>query len=263
MAITLNVKSENEAVRVHREAVAQRVLEHFGSCLPRSRLLCFLDEDDPPSLKGERGAANRGLYGPIHDNTPMADWPEYVTSLIFVDDDVSIPFPRVIDDLVYLYGSTCANEVGLVMTLAHELQHAIQHANMRKLWAVNGLIQNLDRKIIDVLKLTWADIPTEREARIVSKRTAVHLVGVQRVEEYLDEKIAERTTEADAADWLFVRRLTPSGSVDLDAETKQLLGRLRSYRSELQEVLQEKKDAKNPDFLDIELDGYLIESGQR
>ena len=45
---------------------------------------------------------------------------------------------RVIDDLVYLYGSTCADEVGLTMTLAHKLQHAIQHGKERNVWAVNS-----------------------------------------------------------------------------------------------------------------------------
>lgn len=115
-----------------------------------------MDDDDPPTLKGDRGAANRGFYGPIHNTTRLPDLPDYVASCIFVDDGISIPFPRVVDDLVYLYGSTCANEVGLTMTLAHELQHAIQHANVRKLWAANSLINRLDRKVIDALKLQWA-----------------------------------------------------------------------------------------------------------
>ena len=143
LPVTLKVKSYEAVVMAQREAAAQLVLDHFGDRLPPSRLLCFLDDDDPPTLRGERGAANRGLYGPIHDNTPMADWPDYVTNCIFVDDGISLPFPRVIDDLVYLYGSTCANEVGLTMTLAHELQHAIQHANVRKVWAINGLVPQL------------------------------------------------------------------------------------------------------------------------
>ncbi len=100
---------------------------------------------------------------------------------IFPDDGVSNPpFPRVIDELIYLYGSTCADEVGLVIVLAHELQHAIQHANVRKPWALNGLVLKLDTNVFDALKLTWADIPIEREARIVSKRMAVHLFGEKR-----------------------------------------------------------------------------------
>jgi hypothetical protein len=258
MAHTLEVKSSDEVVRAQREGAARRVLSHFGDSLPASRLLCFLDDEDPPDLRRLRGPANRGLYGPVHDNTPMGDyWPEYVTDFIFVDDGISLLFPRVIDDLVYLYGSTCANEIGLTMALAHELQHAIQHANARKVWAVNGLVQNLDQRIIDAVKLTWLDIPIERETRIVSKSVALHFFGEQRVREYIDQKIAERLTEADAVDWQFVSTLTRSSTVDLEAETKRLFARLRGYRAELEAILEEKKRGKNSDFLDISLDSYF------
>src|ERR1700731_2051334 len=124
MPVTLKVKSENAAEQVQREEAARRVLDYFDGGLPPSRLLCFLDDDEAPELKQVFGAANRGVYGPITDSTPLAMWPECVSSCILVDDGVSLFHPRVIDDLVYLYGSTCANEVGLTMTLAHELQHA-------------------------------------------------------------------------------------------------------------------------------------------
>jgi hypothetical protein len=217
-----------------------------------------LDDDDPLTLKGERGTANRGLYGPIHDSTPMGNWPDYVTSCIFIDDGISLPFPRVVDDLVYLYGSTCANDVGLTMTLAHELQHAIQHASARKVWSVNGLVPQLDKTVIAALNLQWADIPVERETRIVSKRVAVHIFGEQRVTQYIDERLAENITRndvADAADWQFVRTLTSSSSVDLVTDTHRLFRRLKGYRSELETVLREKKD--NPDFGDIDLSEYF------
>jgi len=257
MTVTVQVKSRDEVVRLQRDRIARKVLSYFGHRLPGSRLLCFLDDDDPHLLRRAHGPANRGIYGPIHDNTPMGDWPDYVTDHVLVDDGINLLFQRAIDDLIYLYGSTCATKMGLTMALAHELQHAIQHANHRRLWAVNGLVQNLDRKIIDVLKLTWSDIPVEREARIVSKSVAVHFFGEQPVQEYINHKIAERVTEADAADWRFVATLTPSSTVDLDAETRRLFGRLRGYEAELEAVLQEKKRGENPDFLDIDLAPYF------
>jgi hypothetical protein len=259
VSVILKVKSEEAAVRKQREATAGRVLDYLGGCLPSSRLLCFLDDDDPQALRREYGSANRGGYMPIHDNIPLVNLPGYVTDCIFVDDGVSIPFPRVVDGLIYLYGSTCANNVGLTMTLAHELQHAIQHANVRKVWAVNGLVPNLGRKIIDALKLTWVDIPIEREARIVSKRAALYLFGEQRVNRYIDEKIAEHVTEADAADWQFVRKLTASSSVDLVAESKRLFNRLKGYKAEVEAALLEKKESNNPDFLDIDLSTFFDE----
>jgi hypothetical protein len=125
MAVTLTVKSDDIALREHREEIAQRVLARFIDSLPTSRSLCFLDDDDPPALKHAFGAANRGLYGPVRDSTPVPDWPEYVTDRIFVDDGVSLLRPRVIDDLVYVHGRAWASGAGATMTLAHELQHAV------------------------------------------------------------------------------------------------------------------------------------------
>jgi len=217
-----------------------------------------LDDNDPVILKHAFGAANRGAYGPIKDSTSLDIWPDYVTGCILVDDGISLLFPRVIDDLVYLYGSTCANEVGLTITLAHELQHSIQHAYARRVWAVNSLIPQLPKTAIAALKLQWADIPIERETRIVSKGVAVDFFGEQRVTEYIDEKIAQGITRgdvADVADFQFIRTLTPSSSVDLTDDTQQLFNRLKSHRSELEAVLQEKKD--DPDFSDIDLDAYF------
>ena len=88
----------------------------------------------------------------------------------------------------------------------------------------------------------------------------MHFFGEVRVREYIDQKIAERVTEADAGDWQFVRfvrTLTPSSTVDLNAETKQLFERLRGYRAELEAALQERKRLKDCDFLDIDLGVYF------
>jgi hypothetical protein len=124
----IEVKVKDNAVRIQREAAAQRVLSHFGLSMPESRLLCFLDDVDPTALRAKYGPANRGLYGPIHANQDLpSQLPEYVRRCIDIKDKY-FGRTRVIDDLVYLYGSTCDDEVGLAMTLAHELQHLIQHA---------------------------------------------------------------------------------------------------------------------------------------
>lgn len=140
------------------------------------------------------------------------------------------------------------------MTLAHELQHAVQHAVAHDVWAVNGLVQR-SGTIVEALQLTWADIPIEREARIVSKTTAIHLFGERRVEEFIDQKMAEQV--ADAADWRFIRTLTPSTSVNLPAETKRLLERVRPFRSVLEDALQQAKDRDNPDYTNVDLSSFF------
>ena len=256
MPVTIEVKSGDAVLKGHRKMVAQRVLDHLGPCLPNSRALCFLDDEDPPELRREHGPANRGGYMVVHDEGYLDGWPSYVRECVCPSDRFGHR-TRVIDDLVYLYGSTCADEVGLTMTLAHELQHAIQHGKERKVWAVNSLIANdLSRRTIAALKLKWSDIPIEVEARIVSKHVAESIFDEQRVTHHIDTKIAERITEADSADWQYIRTLTVSTTIDLAAETQQLLKRLKGFRLELENALQEKR--QNPDYADIVLDAFSL-----
>jgi hypothetical protein len=257
MSIPPKVKSGDAQVKAQRESSAQRVMSYFGLCLPQSRLLCFLDDEDPVELRKTFGPTNRGLYRPIHDNTVLDGLPSDVQHCICPSDRTGRR-ARVVDDLVYLYGSTCNDEVGLTMTLAHELQHSIQHAKMRKLWAANGLVRRLD---MVGLKLTWADIPIEREARIISKRVAECLLGEQRVNQYIDRKIAKPIPDDDLADWRFIRTLTPSDSIDLVSRTQLLFEQLKDCRPELEAVLRKARQDSNPDFSDIDLDVFFVPGG--
>jgi hypothetical protein len=257
MSITVEVKSKNEAARIQREKAAQRVVSHFGLCLPTSRVLCFLDDEDPSSLKQAFGATNRGLSGTIKDGDDLSVWPDYVRKCMHVDHDVYPYTRRVIDQLIYLHGSTCNDEVGLTMTLAHELQHAIQHDKVRKVWAVNSLIRHLPTAVDD-LKLEWADIPIERDARTVAKRVALDLYGEQPVREYIHKRSAEAVEPHDVADWHFVRGLTPSSSVDLVGDTHGLFHRLKDYRHEVEGALRERQN--DSDFSDVNLDEFFNSS---
>jgi hypothetical protein len=252
MPVTLHAKSGDAAVRHHREATAQRVIDYFGDRLPPMRLLCFLDDNDSGRLRGERGR-----YETIHDGTPLAHLPDYVSERIYVDDHVSFYFPRVIDGLVFLYGSTCANEVGLSMTLAHELQHTVQRNNMRQLWAANSLVNQLKNEVFDTLKMTWSDIPIEREARIVSKHAAVQLFDEQRVTEYIEERIREHVSDGDFADWQFIHSIAPMDSVDLLGGTRKLFQQLKDYKPELESALLELRKHHPEDFGDINLDDFI------
>jgi hypothetical protein len=149
----------------------------------------------------------------------------------------------------------------LVLTLAHELQHVVQHSDARDIWAVNSLVNELDRAVIQKLNITWADIPIEIEARLVSKRVAESLFGRDRVQAHIDKKIAERTTDADAADWRFIRSLDTVKSVELGNATQSLYARLRKCRPELEAAL--KRRARNsPDFADIQLDPLFDPMGK-
>jgi len=121
-----------------------------------------------------------------------------------------------------------------------------------------ALLQTLciNKRIIQAVNLKWADIPIEREARVISKRAAEYLFGEEAVRKYIDDKIAGQISEDDKADWQFVRTLSPSSAVDLVTGTQILFQRLRDYRAELQKVLQHAKN-DDSDFADVDLDSFF------
>ena len=84
------------------------------------------------------------------------------------------------------------------------------------------------------------------------------LLGEQRVNQYIDRKIAERITDDDADDWEFIRTLTPSDSVDLASSTQLLFELLKGCRPELEALLRKVKQTGNPDFTDIDLDAFFV-----
>jgi len=255
MPCTIEVKASDAAVKTQRRMLAQRVTDYFGLSLPDSRLLCFLDDEAQSSVGGDLGPANRALYMPIHDMADLEGWPNYVRNCIYPSDRYGSR-TRVIDDLVYLRGSTCVDDVGLTISLAHELQHSIQHSAARELWAVNGLVSmDLSPEAIKDLGLEWADIPIEVDARIVSKRVAECFFGELRIRQHIDKKIAQPATEGDARDWQFIRTLMPSMVVNLTSETRRLIERVKDYRPEIEARLHEK--TQNPDYTDIDLNAFF------
>jgi hypothetical protein len=254
MHLTLDVKSADPEKKRHREALAQRVLD----CLqgrPDRRLLCFLDDEDWKAFKQVCGAAHRGFYSPIILTERFWQWaPNYIWEIVN-------PGELAFDDLVYLHGSTCSCGVGLAMTLAHELQHFLQHSEQTQLWAANSLVPRLPKTALRALELRWCDIPLEREARIVSKRTAEQVFGAELVRQYIDHKIADRETDDDASDWQCVQGLAALAPYNLAEETRLFFPRLKGYRRELEQVLRDFQ-AENPDFLAVDL-GALLSGADR
>lgn len=211
----------------------------------------MLDDEDPSCLRDELdlGPANRGLHCPIHKNTDLSVWPSYVRDHLHLENGITGSLEPIVDDLIYLYGSTCADEVGLSMTMGHELQHAIQRDQFCELWVVNSVASR-----IAPLNL-WCDIPIEVEARIMSKRMAQVIFGEERVEAYIRRKIDQNVTAEDVSDWKFVRSLGPFSSIDLAAETKRLFARLKNRRAEVETKCREGR--WDVDFGKIDLDAYF------
>ena len=163
------------------------------------------------------------------------------------------------DDFIYLHGGTCSNDIGLTMTLAHELQHFIQHGTVRSLWAVNSVafhtLMHLERDEFEALGLRACDIPTEREARIVAKQIAERLFGVEAVRSYIEDRKSERVTTQDAMDWDCIQGLDSSTPYDLATETRLFFPRIKSCRSALERTIRQ----GDVDFQGVNLDAWFVD----
>lgn len=251
MPVTIEIKCQGDTLKQKRRLAAESVIAYFGE-LPDRRLLCVFDDEDCQAFKALGGEEQRGFYTRIRRGDPY--WghrPLYVNELILVPDPITYHLKQTFDDLIYVHGSTCADETGLVMTFAHELQHFVQHGTKTQIWAENTLISNLGT-ILSALQLQWSDIPVEREARVVAKRTAEILCGAEAVRQYIVRKLAGATTSQDIADWSFIQNLDAANdATDLGNATRSIFQRLKSYRSELEKVLADFKN--DTDFKDIDL----------
>ena len=258
MRPTVKVKSDDSMIRAQREAAAERVIDHFRNQIPDLRLLCFFDDVDCTYLKQIWGEAIRGVYLSILRGSVWQSLPHYVRDECFSDQ-----LTWLFDRLIYLHGSTCANEVGLTMTFAHELQHFIQHSNMPTLWDKNTSIYHLSKSTsaVNALGLKTFNFPHERDARIVAKQTAEKLFGAEVVRQYIDTKMAKPVNAEDAADWEFIQGIDISTPYDLADETKLMFRRLRPYRSELREQLQTPEWKNDPYFKDVDFDTLFDGAG--
>ncbi len=231
------VKSWDLSVKAKIEKRAQAVLNEFYDTLQSDRkLLCFFDDQDCQSFKEQIGQTNRGFFRTLTDGRPLGDdWPNYLREVLHVRmGGCSYEFHEVI----YLHESTCSNPIGLTMTLAHELQHSVQHGKSPKLFWANHLLTQLDRSIINSLELVWCDIPTEFEARIVAKRISQKLFQTSEVDAFIDEELAKSVNKDEVADLKCIKEIDTSIAYDdLLGETRKLFQKLTAYEAHFVELL--------------------------
>jgi hypothetical protein len=116
------------------------------------------------------------------------------------------------DSLIYIRRGTCDDPTGLVECYAHELQHFVQYGRTPRLWAVNSVLYQKLKGLEPASTVT--DIPTEREANIVSKRVAETICGVEAVKQFAEERVRfmDECGEHEERDrWIFFRD-TPSST---------------------------------------------------
>src|SRR5947209_4820355 len=145
----------------------------------------FADFDDP-CLIGDPpfGRHFRGFHATVEARNTL---PRYLFDCFFFPLEMFIlrekspTFKEMVafDTLIYVRQSTCDDPTGLVECYAHELQHFVQRKRTPRLHAVNGVLyENLKRL---ERTTTVVDIPTEREANIISKRIAESMCGTEAV----------------------------------------------------------------------------------
>jgi hypothetical protein len=133
------------------------------------------------------------------------------------------------DSLIYVRHSTCDDPTGLVECYAHELQHFVQYGRTPRLWVANGVLYQKLKALEPASVVT--DIPTEREANIVSKRVAEKICGVEAVKKFADERVRfmeERGNDEERNRWVFFRDTPSSTQFNLLDATLSLVEKYRS-----------------------------------
>jgi hypothetical protein len=253
------VKSADVAIWLARHELAQRVVGELRGQFPNETLLCFLDDEDWPTARNEMGAA-RGFYTPTRNlDRWLLDYQDYVGQAL---DKNAI---EEYQNFVYLFGSTCSIREGLAMTLAHELQHFIQHGTSKKTWAIGSLasilIRNLSMTSVNEAGVSsWCDVPIERQAWISGKRVAAALLGGESVRRHIDAQIATVLCAVDLAAWKAIRKIDASKAYDFATETASFIPRLSAYRNLMEQCLADLRD--DPDFADLDINPWVRGVGQ-
>ena len=203
--------SGSVANEVNLRPLCEQVEQRFS--LPPRRLYRYFASSDDDDLRRRNGVHYRGFHLP---ESLKGELPHYLSSCFFhaLEDtaDGSVPPNKVaFDNMIYIRHTTCADRTGLVETYAHELQHFVQHGRTPLLLAVNQILCRELRNVEPTATVT--DIPSEREAIIVSKQVAEDVCGVEAVREFAEKQVClmdELGNAEQRARWVFFRDVPSS-----------------------------------------------------
>jgi hypothetical protein len=251
--VAFHVKCSDAETHKRRSARCAEVQLSLESQLPASSptVLCLIDDVDFYWLKRKYGETNRGHFAaPIRDKGLREVIPPYFYDLVAPMDSHTYELNYLFDSVIYLHGTTCEKDMGLVLTLAHELCHFLQYANARSTWAANQLLAKLGAPAITV----WWDVPVEREARQVAKRVAQDLFDEPAVQDYIEAQVRETKSEEDREDWRFVLNLPTAPPYSPVEPTKLLVAK---HKSQL-EAIRARDFMNHPDVSRLNLDTVEI-----
>lgn len=195
--------------------------------LPGGRLCRFFADSDDQYLIKRLGSHFRGFHTTLAGARSLPV-PEDLLRCFFDSLETS---QIVIDDFIYIRRGSWENPTGLVECYAHELQHFVQRAKSPRLWLVNDVLR---RKLKDLEpQATAIDIPTERDANIVSKCVTERLCGADAVNAFVKEQIRwmeQIGAEEEKRRWSFFQEVSSSTPFDLLDAT---LAKVQKHKSVL------------------------------
>jgi hypothetical protein len=244
--IELRVEGNDAEIVRHREDLARKVIDYFDqhSALPDWRVICLLDDRDFQELMHRAGEANRGIHLCLENAALPGLIPQRFWDTLRPFDRATMKCLSVFDSVVYLHGSTCEADIGLTLSLAHELRHSFQYSTEPQICSANTMLRYLPEPCSQNFTVWW-DLPIERDARVVAKATAQAIFGAQAVENFLRTRAESAITEVDGKDWLFVLSIDTSASYSFISETRRFV---RAYASELKQLQGEPEWRNRPDF---------------
>ena len=140
--VAFHVKCSDAETHKRRCARCAEVQLSLQSQLPASSptVLCLIDDVDFHWLKAKYGETNRGQFAaPIRGTGLQEVVPRYFYDFVAPMDSHTYELNYLFDSVIYLHGTTCEQDLGLVLTLAHKLCHFLQYANARGTWAANSI----------------------------------------------------------------------------------------------------------------------------
>lgn len=243
---TLRVEGNDAEVVRHREDLARKVLDYFdqNSILPNWRVICLLDDRDFQELKFRAGEANRGIHLCLENAALPGLIPQRFWDTLRPFDRATMKCLSAFDSVVYLHGSTCEADIGLTLSLAHELRHSFQYSTEPLICAANTMLRYLPEPCSRNLTVWW-DLPIERDARVMAKAAAEAIFGPLAVEGFLKTRAESAITEEDGKDWSFVLNIDTSVPYSFIEETRQFV---RVYASELRQIQEKPEWQDRSDF---------------
>jgi hypothetical protein len=212
------------------------VLKHFDFL--KERIDCFFAVSEDDYLTQRNGRHFRGFQIYYLGRLQL---PHYLFDRFFHPYDGHDPIPTfdeqlAFDHLIYIRNATSIDTTGFVLTLAHELEHVRQHWSAATISTANNLLYTNALVMRCSRHCTVVDVPSERDANIVSKRIGEIVCGAGAVKAFAEAQVehfqglaksGDSVDESERVRWVFFRDVPSTTEYDWLAATKSIIASCR------------------------------------